>query len=115
MVIGSHIFGAGGTILFAAQQAGDAVLERLDPPRRAAVVMALLGLTLIGLFLVTFVMVGGHWVRRLARHRPGQRRFVKHAATEGGLREALQEILPEGNSSDTVLLDTPSKDTKVET
>jgi hypothetical protein len=115
MVIGSHILGAGGAIIFAAQQAGDAVLERLDPPRRAAVVMALLGLTLVGLFLITFVMVGGHWVRRLARHRPGRRRFVPKAATDDGLREALQRILPEGNSSDTVLLDTPSKDTKVET
>jgi hypothetical protein len=113
MVIGTHLFVIRGTILFA-QQAGDAVLERLDPPRRAAVVMALLGLTLIGLFLITFAMVGGHWVRRLARHRPGRRRFVTKTATEGELREALQQILPEGNSSDTVLLDTSSKDTKIE-
>jgi hypothetical protein len=36
-------------------------------------------------------------------------------ATESGMREALQKIMPEGNSSDTVLLDTSSKDTKVET
>ena len=114
MVIGSHIFGTGCEALFAAQQAGDAVLERLDPPRRAAVVMALLGLTLVGLFLITFVMVGGHWVRRLARHRPGKRRFATKAVTEAGLREALHGILPEGNSSDTVLLDTSSKDTKIE-
>jgi len=114
MVIGSYIFGIAGAMLFAAQQAGDAVLERLDPPRRAAVVMALLGLTLVGLFLITFVMVGGHWVRRLARHRPGQRRVVKKAPTEGRLREALQQILPDVKSSDTVLLDTTSKDTKIE-
>jgi hypothetical protein len=114
MVTASHIFGVGGAILFAAQQAGDAVIERLDPPRRAAVVMALLGLTLIGLLLITFVMVGGHWVRRLARHRPGQRRFGKHMATDDGLREALKEIVPKGNSGDTVLLDTSSRDTKVE-
>jgi hypothetical protein len=67
------------------------------------------------MFLITFVMVGGHWVRRLARHRPGRRRFETKAATEGELREALQQILPERNSSDTVLLDTSSKDTKVET
>jgi hypothetical protein len=76
--------------------------------------MALLGLTLVGLFLITFVMVGGHWVRKLARHRPGRRRFGKSAETEGRLREALQKILPEMKSSDTVLLDTSSKDTKVE-
>ena len=115
MVIGLHIFGDGGAILFAVQQAGDAVIERLDPPRRAAVVMALLGLTLVGLFLITFVIVGGHRVRRLARHRPGQRRHAKNVETEGGLREALQDIPPDVSSSDTVLLDTPSKDTKVET
>lgn len=114
MVIAPQIFGAGGAILFAAQQAGDAVLERLDPPRRAAVVMALLGLTLIGLLLITVVMVGGHWVRRLARHRPGQRRFRTPITTQDGVREALQEVLPKGNSSDTVLLDTSSRDTKVE-
>ena len=114
MVIGTHLFGVGMAILFAAQQAGDAVFERLDPPRRAAVVMALLGLTLVGLFLITFVMVGGHWVRKLARHRPGQRRFGKNAVTESRLREALQNILPEMKSSDTVLLDSPSKDTKAE-
>ena len=114
MVIGAHLIGAHGVLLFAAQQAGDAVFEQLDPPRRAAVVMALLGLTLIGLFLITFVMVGGHWVRKLARHRPGRRRFGTSAETEGRLREALQNILPEMKSSDTVLLDTSSKDTKVE-
>ena len=115
MVIGLHIFGVGGAILLAIQQAGDVVIERLAPPRRAAVIMALLGLTLVGLFLITFVMVGGHWVRRLARQRPGQRRYAKNMETEGGLRDALQDILPEVKSSDTVLLDTSSKDTKVET
>ena len=115
MVIGSHIIDAACQVLLAAQQGGDAVLERLDPPRRAAVVMALLGLTLVGLFLITFVIVGGHWVRRLARHRPGQRRHAKNVETEGGLREALQDIPPDVSSSDTVLLDTSSKNTKVET
>ncbi len=114
MVIGTHLFGVVETVLLAAQQAGDAVFERLDPPRRAAVVMALLGLTLIGLFLMTFVMVGGHWVRRLARHRPGQQRVGKNAVTEGRVRDALQQILPEIKSSDTMLLDSSSKDTKVE-
>ena len=114
MVIGTHLFGVGVAVLLAAQQAGDAVFERLDPPRRAAVVMALLGLTLVGLFLITFVMVGGHWVRKLARHRPGRRRLRPSAVAGSRLREALQNILPESKSSDTVLLDSSSKDTKVE-
>jgi hypothetical protein len=114
MVSGSNILWFGGTVLLGAQQGGDAVFERLDPPRRAAVVMALLGLTLVGLFLITFVMVGGHWVRRLARHRPGRRRIGNKPAADGRLRETLQGILPEMKSGDTVLLDTSSKDTKAE-
>jgi hypothetical protein len=115
MVIGAHLVDVDGAMLFAAQKAGDSVFDRLDAPTRAAVVMALLGLTLVGLFLITFVMVGGHWVRKLARHRPGRRRLGQTTDTEGQLREALQNILPEMKSSDTVLLDSSSKDTKVET
>lgn len=45
-------------------------LERLDPPTRARVVMALLGLVLLAVTLVACVMIGGRWVRRLARHSP---------------------------------------------
>ena len=115
MVIATQAFCVDRVLLFAAEHAGEAVLERLDPPRRAAVVMALLGLTLLGLFLIIFVMVGGHWVRKLARHRPGTRRLRKNTVSEGALREAIQNVLPELKSSDTVLLDTSSKDTKVET
>jgi hypothetical protein len=114
MVSGTCLIDVGSAVFFAAQQVSDAVIERLDPPRRAAVVMALLGLTLVGLFLITFVMVGGHWVRRLARHRPGRRCFMQGETTEGQLREALHNILPEMKSNDTVLLDSSSKDTKVE-
>jgi len=113
MVMGSHVLAAYEAAIFAAR-AGDDVLNRLDPPRRAAVVMALLGLTLVGLFLVAFVMVGGHWVRRLARHKPGQRTFGKQVASEASLREALQGILPEIKSSDTVLLDSSSKETRAD-
>lgn len=100
-------------LMLAVQQSNDPVLERLDPPRRAAVVMALLGLTLIGLFLIIFAMVGGHWVRRLARHRPG-RRAARAMPSENQLREALATIAPDAKSSDTMLFDTPSKDTKVD-
>ena len=113
MVIGAHLFGFGAPLLFAVQKASGAAFDRLDAPTRAAVIMALLGLTLVGLFLITFVMVGGHWVRKLARHRPGRQRFGKSAETEDQLPAALQNILPEMKSSDTVLLDSSSKDTKV--
>ena len=89
MVVGSLIAGFGGMLL-GAQQVAEPVFERLDAPVRAAVVMALLALTLVGLFLITFVMVGGHWVRRLARHRPGGRRVGTNAADDRQLRDALQ-------------------------
>jgi hypothetical protein len=111
MVIDTGMIVLNRALLVAAQSA-DPLFERLDPPRRAAVVMALLGLTLIGLFLITFAMIGGHWVRRMARHRPSRRRAGTAAAASRQLTEALQGILPELKSGDTVLLDTPSKDTK---
>ncbi len=70
MVICSCMIDVGSMLLLAVEQTDGPVLERLDPPLRAAVVMALLALTLTGLFLVTFAMIGGRWVRRLARQRP---------------------------------------------
>ena len=54
MVTGAALFGMSPGVLLAAEDAAEPVLERLDPPRRAAVVMALLALTLIGLFLIVF-------------------------------------------------------------
>ena len=98
-------------VLIAAQQTGDAVIERLDPPRRAAVLMALLGLTLVGLFLITFIMVGAHWVRRLARHRPGERRIGGNGAPPPAVPGPPQPV-PDLRSDDTVLLDTASRETR---
>jgi hypothetical protein len=115
MVSGWLIFDAGLKLLLAAQQSNAPVLEQLDKPRRAAVIMALLALTLVGLFLITLVMVGGHWVRRLARHRPGRQKTRAGAIGDHKLQEALQSILPEGKIGDTVLLDRPSRDTTVDT
>ncbi|MGB7950038.1 MAG: hypothetical protein WCH75_20320 [Candidatus Binatia bacterium] len=102
-------------ILFA-QKAAEPVLERIDPPRRAAVIMALLAITLIGLFLIIFVMVGGHWVRRLARHRPGQRGKLGRdsSSNDAQLRKSLESILPEVKTDDTIQFGKSSPDTKLE-
>jgi hypothetical protein len=100
-------------ILLAAEDATEPVLERLDPPRRAAVVMALLALTLVGLFLVVLTMVGGHWVRRLARHRP--KRGIQLSGVGSGdaeLRQALESVLPEEKTDDTVQFTKAPSDTK---
>jgi len=102
-------------LLAAAEKAGGPVLERLDPPRRAAVVMALVALTLIGLFLIIFVMVGGHWVRRLARHRPGKRKgHVERSTVDRGLRDSLAAFLPEKKTDDTIGLGKSPSETKVD-
>jgi hypothetical protein len=97
--------------------AASSVLERLDPPKRAAVVMALLGLVLTGLVLVTCVMLGGHWVRRIARHRPGAKRartISRSPAENRRMRDALDSILSSAKSSDTVQLDSSTSDTVVD-
>jgi hypothetical protein len=92
------------------------VLERLDPPRRAAVVMALLGLVLTGLVLITCVMLGAHWVRRLARHQPRDLATsdVRSEVASARLRKSLEAMLPDMKTGDTVQIDASSKETKVD-
>ncbi|HEY4234959.1 MAG TPA: hypothetical protein VGM76_16115 [Lacipirellulaceae bacterium] len=91
-------------------RAAEPLIERLDPPRRAAVIMALLAITIIGLFLVTCVLLGGHWARRLARRR--------HPPSDGNtnienerMRSALQPILPAGPTDETTVIRPASNDT----
>ena len=48
-----------------------ATREKLPPPTRAAVMMALLAIALLGMFLVVIVLLGGHWVRRQGSVRRG--------------------------------------------
>jgi hypothetical protein len=109
------LLGALGYVL-AAESAGPA-LERLDPPRRAAVVMALLALVLTGLVLITCAMLGAHWVRRLARHKPGDRRTdptTTDAIMNRRLRASLENILPGYKAGDTIHTDVSTKETKAD-
>jgi hypothetical protein len=101
--------------LIAGEQMNGPVLERIDPPRRAAIIMALLALTLVGLFLIVLAMVGGHWARRLARQRPkkGGQRSREASAADLMLRQSLESVLPEAKSDDTVQFGKSSPDTKV--
>jgi hypothetical protein len=81
--------------LIAALESADAaepLIERLDPPRRAAVLMAILGLVLVGLLIVTCVMIAGRWTRRIARQRHGPTRNTGHVENRR-LREALAPML----------------------
>jgi hypothetical protein len=96
--------------LAADQRAAEPLIEKLDPPRRAAVAMALLAIVIIGLFLVTCAMIGGHWARRLARREHGPSN--QHTNIENQrLRAALKPILPAGNSGETTVANKKSNDT----
>ena len=99
-----------------AKQSADPVLEQLDPPRRTAVIMSLLALVLTGLVLVACAMIGAHWVRRMARHRPGARRTKvgSEAAQNQRLRDALASVLPEARTDDTIQHGRSPNETKVD-
>lgn len=61
--------------------------DRLPPPTRAAVLMALLGIALVGMLLVVVILLGGHWVRRQGSFRrgsavPPDRRPIVHVPAE---------------------------------
>jgi hypothetical protein len=100
-----------------AQQPAQPVLQRLDPPQRAAVIMAILALVLTGLMLVAAVMLGAHWVRRLARQGPraGKRTNGSSVTKENQrLRESLQIAAPEAGTGSTVQIDRAATETKIE-
>jgi hypothetical protein len=79
--------------------------------------MALLGLVLTGLVLVTCVMLGAHWVRRLAQHKPpggSSTNVARNTAETARLRESLETIVPDIQSGDTVQINRSTKETKVD-
>jgi hypothetical protein len=92
------------------EPAAEPLIERLDPPRRAVVVMALMAIMLTGLLLVACVMIGARWVRRMAR---GEHNRTTQAgrASNRRLRDSLRPILPTVNTNDTIAARTPTDDT----
>lgn len=42
---------------------------RLPEPQRTFALMAILGIALLGMLLIVFILLGGHWVRRIGSHR----------------------------------------------
>ncbi len=102
--------------LLLAQRDMGPILKQLDPPRRAAVMMALLALVLTGLLLVTCVMIGARWVRRTARQIPkrGRKDLKVSAAENRRLRDSLQSVLPEVKTDDTIQVSRRPGETKVD-
>ena len=114
-MVTQHILPATLPMLLAVEKAGEAVLEQLDAKQRFFVIMTLLVIVLTGLFLVIFVMVGGHWVRRIARHGPRKTFAVNGKPIDDQLRQSLESVLPEAKTDDTVQLGHAPSDTKVGT
>jgi hypothetical protein len=89
------------TLVFFAQQDQVPLLKELDPPRRAIVLMAILGLVLLGIALVAGAMIGGRWVRRMARSEP-KSDFPSKVNENQRLRRRLAKQLPEVESGETI-------------
>ena len=109
MVIGEAMMRLAFTLL-AVEESAKLPIERLDPPRRAAVLMAILGLVLVGLTLVACVMIGGRWVRHLARHELGRTKLTTNIENQR-LRAALEPILPTGEAGETTVAQRTSDET----
>src|SRR5262245_52014645 len=102
--------------LLCAAQPPQPVLERLDPQRRTAVIMAIIWMVVIGLILVTCTMLGGRWVRRIARQRPRPSRLVTSSPSGGeneNLRESLDSVLPQVAPDETIHMDREKGETKL--
>ena len=90
-----------------------AVGEKLPPPTRAAVFMALLGIALLGMLLVVIILLGGHWVRRQGSARrgpvvpPDRRPLSGPAASaidiDGAGEPVGPESIPGGGAGETIV------------
>ncbi len=61
-------------LVFAAQEASFAAQKasgKVPEPTRTIVLMALLGILLVGMLLIVGTMLGAHWVRRQGKFRRG--------------------------------------------
>jgi hypothetical protein len=67
--IGQMVANASARLAWAADQA-EPLLMRLSPQNRSLVLMALLGLLLVGAGLIALAVIGGRHVLREARRRP---------------------------------------------
>jgi hypothetical protein len=79
---------------------------KLPPPTRAAALMALIGIALLGLLLVVIILLGGHWTRRQGSYRraaavPPDR--LPLAALPGGEATPEKGAGDGGDSGETVI------------
>ncbi|MGI9457516.1 MAG: hypothetical protein ACR2NU_13210 [Aeoliella sp.] len=89
-----------------AEQANQTVLEKLDPDRRAAVILALIGLGILGAFLIVATMLAGRWARQGRPYRSPRLGESSSPRATDSIRPAAP---PDVNRGDT-LIDRPDKD-----
>ena len=90
----------------AIQAEKDTLLERLDPQRRLAVVLALIGIGLVGALLIVLVLLGGRWARqnraprasRLTGEAKAKHQAAKVASIELRSGETLAEPPGDGET-----------------
>jgi hypothetical protein len=100
-----------------AAQPVEPVLERLDPPKRTFVIMAIIFIAITGLLLVTCTMLGARWVRGMARQKPRTPRLDTGAqpATENDHpRAALDRTLPQVDRNETIHMDQEKGETRAD-
>jgi hypothetical protein len=101
--------------LVQAQPPNQPVLEQLPPPKRAAVVLAIFAIVLTGLTLVLGIMIGAHWVRRMARQRP--RGLHPTTSAKSASQRPLTPIadsLGDARTDATLKIDAGTKETKLD-
>jgi hypothetical protein len=76
--------------------------EKLPPPTRAAVLMALIGIALLGMLLVVIILLGGHWTRRQGSFRRGSAVPPDRRPIVGGPRNehAAKDLDADGDADD---------------
>ena len=89
-----------------ASQAG----EQIDPVRNAILLIVLLGLVLLGITLIACIMIGGSWVRRLARSHISQSHSTPASGKEKW-RHDLAAQLPDTKLEETIVTYPTTDDT----
>jgi hypothetical protein len=116
MVSGEGLERAIVWLLAVAEQA-QPVLERLDPQRRTAVIMAIIWILVTCLLLVVCTMLGARWVRRIARHKPRPRRLGDSTAAaieNRNLRASLGGVVPDVDPNETIHTNRKTGDTRID-
>ena len=81
--------------------------DKLSPPASAAVMMALLGIAILGLLIIVVILLGGSWVRKQGNFRrgpsvPPDRSPLPRRSTDGESTAGEETTAPGQAGVDTV-------------